>query len=172
VATYSIKLVDHTNSTDGFKARLRTQIQTLFDQVFNGTSNTATVAWGSGSSTDSAVLHFVDDIGSSYIQAQWPGADIRSDAGGHTRTRGSVTGSEFYKHDVINGRRSIMHDIGYAKIVFHETLHNQFPGWSAADIHGPQGGGGLALIHPQLPMTVKNIELMRRGLSVKNAQLL
>ncbi|HLW78351.1 MAG TPA: hypothetical protein VKU44_02030 [Terriglobia bacterium] len=172
MATFTVKLVDHTNSSDGFKQRIKSHIQTLFDQVFRGTSDSAIVDWGAGAANDAVVLHFVDDTGSSYIQQQWPGSDIRVDAGGHTRTRGNVTGSEFYKHDVVGGKRTMMQDTGYAKIVFHETLHNKLTGWTADQLHGTQGGGGLALLHPQLPMTDRNIALMRQGLAAKNAQLL
>ena len=65
-----------------------------------------------------------------------------------------------------------MHDSAYAKLAFHEALHNQWPGWSNADMHGAKGGGGLAASPPQLPMTDKNKDLMRRGIAMKNEQLL
>ena len=35
-------------------------------------------------------------------------------------------------------------------------------------MHGPNGGGGLAASPPQLPITEKNKELMRRGISIKS----
>jgi hypothetical protein len=66
----------------------------------------------------------------------------------------------------------MMRDSGYGNIAFHELLHNLLPSWSADDLHGDPGGGGLAASHPQRPLTPKNIELMRKGLSVKTAQLL
>ena len=172
MATYSVKLVNHTNATARLQQSIKTNLQNLFNQVFSGTSDKTVVDWGTGSASDSIVLHFVDDIASSYLQQQMPGQDIRGDAGGHTRTRGHVTGSEFYMHTGAGQTRRSLHDSAYAKLAFHEALHNQFPGWSNADMHGPNGGGGLAASPPQLPITEKNKELMRRGISIKNAQLL
>ena len=172
MATYSVKLVNHTNATARLQQSIKTNLQDLFNQVFSGTSDRAVVDWGTGSTSDSIVLHFVDDIASSYLQQQMPGQDIRGDAGGHTRTRGHVTGSEFYMHTGAGQTRRSLHDSAYAKLAFHEALHNQFPGWSNTDMHGPNGGGGLAASSPQLPITEKNKELMRRGISIKNAQLL
>jgi hypothetical protein len=75
-------------------------------------------------------------------------------------------------HTVVGGKRAALHDSAYARLAFHEAMHNQLPGWSNADMHGPNGGGGLAASPPQLPMTDKNKELMRRGIAIKNAQLL
>jgi hypothetical protein len=168
---FSIKLVNHTNATDRLKNSIKSGLQGLFDQVFDGMSDTAVVNWGTGSASDAIVLHFVNDIANSYIDNKWPGAQIRADAGGHTRTRGRVTGSEFYLHVSNGAHRTAVHDSGYAKLAFHEALHNQFPGWSNSDLHGPDGGGGLAASPPQLPVTDKNKELMRRGISIKNEQL-
>jgi hypothetical protein len=168
MATYSVKLVNHTGATDRLKESIKKHLQDLFDQVFDGTSDKAVVDWGAGAASDAIVLHFVPDIEHSYISEKWPGNEIRADAGGHTRTRGKVTGSEFYLH---SGGKSL-HDLSYAKLAFHEALHNQFPGWSNDDMHGRNGGGGLAASPPQLPMTDKNKELMRRGIAIKNEQLL
>lgn len=172
MAQYSIRLVDHTNSSDTLKQRIKKQIQDLFNEVFNGQSDNAAVEWGTGTQSDAIVLHFVEDVPNSYISQKMPGASHRADGGGFTRTRGNITGSEFYKFMVISGERTMVKDIGYAKIAFHESLHNQFPAWSNNDMHGPDGGGGLAASPPQLPLTEKNKELMRRGISIKNDQLL
>ncbi len=171
MAAYTVKLVNHTRATQRLLDAIKTNIQELFNQVFSGTSDRAAVDWGAGSNSDSVVLHFVDDIASSYVQQKMPGKDIRADAGGHTRTRGHVTGSEFYMHTGTGQNRRANHDRAYARLAFHESLHNQFPGWSNEDLHGEKGGGGLALSPPQEPMTDKNKELMRRGLSIRNAQL-
>jgi hypothetical protein len=168
MSTFSVKLVNHTQATSGLQQRIQTNLQDLFNQVFSGTSDSAGVAWGTGTANDSIVLHFVADIASSYLQQQMPGSDIRADAGGHTRTRGQVTGSEFY---LLSGGRPLQ-DRAYARLAFHESLHNQLPGWSAADMHGPKGGDGLASINPHEPMTDKNKQLMRQGIATKNTQLL
>jgi len=126
------------------------------------------VDWGAGAASDAIVLHFVEDVDHSYLSEKWPGNEIRVDAGGHTRTRGKITGSEFY----YRGGGRPLHDVSYAKLAFHEALHNQLPGWSNDDLHGEKGGGGLAASPPQLPMTDKNKELMRRAIAVKHEQLL
>jgi hypothetical protein len=39
-------------------------------------------------------------------------------------------------------------------------------------MHGQAGGNGLALSPPQLPITQENKNLVRRGIAIKNAQLL
>ena len=67
-------------------------------------------------------------------------------------TRDNITGSEFYKHMVINEKRTMVQDIDYAKAAVHEAMHNQYPYWSDDDMHGPKqdrdagkvgyGGGG------------------------------
>ena len=167
MASYSVKLVNHTRTSDRLKESIKKHLQDFFDQVFDGTSDQAAVDWGAGAASDALVLHFVEDVDHSYLSEKWPGNDIRADAGGHTRTRGKITGSEFYYR---SGGRPL-HDVSYAKLAFHEALHNQL-GWSNADLHGPKGGGGLAASPPQLPMTDKNKELMRRAIAIKNQQLL
>jgi hypothetical protein len=168
MSTFRVKLVNHTQATPRLQQSIKSNLQDLFSQVFSGASDSAVVDWGTGTASDSIVLHFVDDIASSYLQQKMPGSDIRADAGGHTRTRGQVTGSEFYR---LSGGHPL-HDRAYARLAFHESLHNQFPGWSAADMHGPKGGDGLASISPHEPMTEKNKELMRQGIAIKNTQLL
>lgn len=169
---YSVKLVNHTNATVRLLQSIKKNLQDLFDEVFSGTNDKAVVDWGTGNTSDSIVLHFVNDIAGSYLQKQMPGSDIRGDAGGHTRTRGHATGSEFYMHTGTGGTSRMLHDSAYARLAFHEALHNQFPGWTNADMHGPDGGGGLAASPPHAPMSEKNKELMRRGISIKNQQLL
>ncbi|HVS38792.1 MAG TPA: hypothetical protein VMS17_24765 [Gemmataceae bacterium] len=168
MASYSVKLVNHTRATDRLQQSIKMHLQGLFDQVFDGTNDKAAVDWGTGAASDSIVLHFVQDVDHSYLSDKWPGNEIRADAGGHTRTRGKISGSEFY----FRSGGTHLHDVGYAKLAFHEALHNQFPGWSNDDLHGSKGGGGLAASPPQLPMTDTNKEMMRRGLAVKNEQLL
>ena len=170
MANFTIKLVDHTGSSDNLKGRLKTAIQGLFTQVFQGTSDSATVSWGASDRSDTLIIHFVPDIAGSYIEQQWPGATIRGDAGGHTRTRNNVTGSEFYKHMVISGRRTMVRDDAYGRLAFHESLHNR-SGLGNTDLHGPNGGGGLATSPPGAPLTAANITMMRQGLARAVQQL-
>jgi hypothetical protein len=168
MATYSVKLVNHTQATDRLKQAIKKHLQDLFDLVFADTSDSAVVDWGTAAASDAIVLHFVVNVDHSYLSEKWPGNEIRADAGGHTRTRGKVTGSEFYLHS----GGAPLHDLSYAKLAFHEALHNQLPAWSNDDMHGDPGGHGLAASPPQLPMTDKNKELMRGAIAIKNEQLL
>jgi hypothetical protein len=172
MATYSVKLVDHTGTAEGERKGIQKEIQGLFDQLFSGISDTVTVAWGKGATSDDLVLHFVQDVASSYIQQKMPGKGLKPYIAGHTRTQGKVTCTEFYKFAEIGGKRRQLTDIECAKIAVHESFHNLLPAWSDADVHGPAGGGGLALSPPKLPPTDKNKELIRRGFSVKTAQQL
>jgi hypothetical protein len=169
MATYSIKLVNHTRASARLQTAIATNLQEFFTKAFESVADSAKVEWGTGVPTDAVVIHVVDDIASSYLQQQMGGADIRGDAGGHTRNRGHLTGSEIYLHTVIGGKRSMMQDRAYGRLAFHEALHNQWPGWSNHDLHAK---GSLAASPPQEPLTAAVAELMRRGLSMKNAQLL
>jgi hypothetical protein len=176
MAQYSIKLVSHVAGESRLQMLIAKHLQDMFTKVFEGTSDAATVAWGTGMAADSIVLHFVPDRAHSYLTQVWPDAlnHSRLHAGGHTEPRSPRTGSEFYLWAREEGD-STPHRytaLGYAKIAFHECLHNQFP-YRGGDMHGPFGGGGLAALvpHGDLPNQT-NIELMRRGLAIKNAQLL
>ena len=55
MAQFTIKIVDHTNSSDGLKGRIQSQLQGLFDEVFANTNDSATVSWGTGAASDNAV---------------------------------------------------------------------------------------------------------------------
>jgi hypothetical protein len=173
--TYSVKLVSHVSGEDHLQGLIQQHLQALFNKVFEGTSDAATVAWGAGVASDQIVLHFVKDRASSYLVQVWPDAldHSRQHAGGHTEPRSPRTGSEFYLWvaDADGGEPRRYTARGYAKLAFHESIHNQFP--YRGDIHGSFGGGGLASLVPQgdLPND-RNIELMRRGMAVKNEQLL
>jgi hypothetical protein len=172
MANYIVKLVDHTGSDSAFKEGIRKRLQGFFDEVFAGTADGTAVQWGTAVASDRIVLHFVDDVPSSYIQQQMPGKSIPLVDCGHTRTRAgsSVTGSEFYRY--VGSARTRYTYTGYAKCAFHEAMHNQYPYWTNADLHGPNGGSGLAASPPKLPMTDKNKVLMRNGMAIPNSQLL
>jgi hypothetical protein len=171
MANYSVKLVDHTGSPERWRQGLKKAIQDLFDQCFAATSDSVIVDWGMGAASDNLVLHFVEDVDHSYVQEKLPGAPLKEYIGGHTRTRNSISGSEFYKFTGIRGQRGQNKYTGYAKLALHESMHNLLPDWTDADMHGPEGGAGLAASPPHLPPTDKNKELVQRGFSVKNAQL-
>jgi hypothetical protein len=171
MASFSVKLVDHTGTPERWRQGLKKVIQDLFDQCLAGTSDKVTVEWGTGVEADFLVLHFVEDVDHSYVQQKLRGDPLKEDIGGHTRTQKKVTGSEFYKFIGKKGQRSQYSFNGYAKLALHESMHNLLPYWTESEMHGPDGGFGLAASPPHLP-TEKNKELIRRGFSVKSAQLL
>lgn len=159
---FSVKLVDHTGASDTWKQGVRKQVQDIFDQLFAGSTGTVSVQWGAGQDADLIVVHYAKDVESSYLQQKMPGEPLKKHIGGHTRTPGGgVTGSEVYKFSGPVGQRSKSTLEGYAKLILHECMHNQFPHWTEADMHGPAGGGGLAASPPQLPPTQKNKDLMQ-----------
>lgn len=173
MASYTVKLVNRTRATDRLLLAIKTNLQGFFDEVFKGTSDGATVQWGDGVVSDAVVVHFVKDKDSSYLKQIRPKEGGQHHAGGHT-SYGQPMGSEIYQHIVEpGGRRHMDTDAGYAKLAFHEILHNQFPGRSGAEIHGDFGGGGFAspVVDGEHPND-RNKEIMRLGLSVKTAQLL
>ncbi len=167
--TYEIKLVNHTKATERLKTAIMAHLQKLFDETFKPVPDSAKVEWGTGIASDSIVVHVVDDIASSYLQQKWPGKEISGDDGGHTRSRGSITGSEIYLHAVIGGKRTLMKDEANAHLAFHEALHNQWPGWTNTELHAK---GSLAASPPKVPLSDEVAEFMRKGLSMKNEQLL
>jgi hypothetical protein len=171
MASYSVKLIDHTGSDSSFKDGIGKHLQGFFDEVFARTADSATVQWGTAVPSDRIVLHFVEDVPSSYIQQKMPGRSISLANCGFTRTPGgsNVTGSEFYKF--VGSARNRYTFAGYAKCAFHEAMHNQYPYWSDADMHGPDGGFGLAAFPAKVPMTAKNKVLMRNGMAIPNRQL-
>lgn len=67
MASYSIKLVDHTGSDSTITQGIGSALKAFPDRVFADTSDSVTVAWGSGSTSDTMALHFVEDVTSSYI---------------------------------------------------------------------------------------------------------
>jgi hypothetical protein len=172
VATYNVKLVDHTQGSAHLLQLIQKPLQELFTAVFDGTSDSATVSWGTGDPSDNIVLHFVEDVAGSYLGQKMPGNVIRADAGGHTRTQASITGSEFYKVAVFDGKPTQVRASAIARLAFHESMHNQFSSWSNDDLHGSRGGGGLATSPPGHNLTDVNKALMRRGMAIKTAQLM
>src|SRR5262245_47865327 len=170
MANYSVKLVDHTQGSDKLRPLIQKHLQELFTEVFDGTSDSATVAWGAAATTDALVLHFVEDVASSYISQKMPGKEHRPDAGGFTRTQGGITGSEFYKFTVSDGERSQVKASAMARLAFHEAMHNK-TGWSNDRLHGKDGGQGLAASPPGHTLTKENKATMQTAMANKNSQL-
>jgi hypothetical protein len=166
----TIIVVNHTSESNAWMQGLANAIRSLFGQCLAGSNMTATVAVGTATANDNFVVHLVEDVNHSYLQTKMPGQGLRADIGGHTRTQGGTTGTEIYLYTGASRSRATY--TGYAKLTVHEALHNLFPGWTAGELHGPNGGGGLALSPPHLPPTATNKEMIARGLSIRNAQLL
>lgn len=145
MASYTVKLVNRTRSTDRLLQAIQSNLQGFFNEVFQGTSNSAAVQWGNGLATDAVVVHFVKDKDSSYLKQIRPNEGGQHHAGGHT-SYGQPMGSEIYQHIVEpGGRRHMDTDAGYAKLAFHEILHNRFPFRNGAEIHGTFAAGALQI---------------------------
>lgn len=162
MATYSIKLRDHTGSANSLTQGIQSELQAFFSRVLAGTADNATVSWGTGSTSDTMVLHFVEDVANSYIvQTMKRPPTLRPNIGGHTTMRGKEICSEFYR--TLPGRRKAPSGRDYAKLAFHECLHNTFPAWTEQDF---MGKGGLADTPVGADLVQRDIDLMRRGIAI------
>ncbi len=167
---FSVKLVDHTGDSSKLQPLIQKAIQDLFTDVFDGTSDSANVVWGTAMPSDDLVLHFVEDIPNSYINQKMPGQPIQPIDGGFTRTQANITGSEFYKFAVFSGKRAQVRASGMGRLAFHEAMHNK-TGMSNQQLHGEEGGGGLAGSPPGHTLTDKNKALMQKAMAKGNSQL-
>ena len=61
MATYTVKIVDHTKSDEfqKYKGGIKRLAQERFDEAFKDTSDTVTVSWGNGTEKDDLIMHFV-----------------------------------------------------------------------------------------------------------------
>jgi hypothetical protein len=167
MANYSIKLVDHTSSATQITSGVQSEIKGFFDRVFAKTSDSASVGWGTGSTSDDIVLHFVKDVSDSYIRKTIKkNAKISPNAGGHTTLHGHKICSEFYLNVVDSqGKARPMSNRDYARLAFHESLHNVFPAWTENDL---MGHGGLADTPIGKDLGQFDIDTMRKGISLKS----
>lgn len=166
MAIYSVKLVDHRNSTSAETAPICASIVRVMGLAFVGTSDSVSVSWGAGIASDNLVLHFVTDIAQSYLRQTWPHMTVDPNAGGHTHTHGPLAGTELYRTrpgGPIPLRR-------YGVLAFHEALHNLFP--FRGDQHTAFGGGIAAANIPDADPNDANKAFLRQGFSVRNPQLL
>lgn len=179
MANYTAKLVDRTSgSPPNLLRAIERDVQSLFDEAFDGSNLQVAVSWGGASDIDNYVVHFVEDKtpANSYLLQTWPHLpNIDPRAGGHTFRDGVKSGSEVYRFD--SASRAQARGLGYAKLILHELFHNQFPHVNSDEVHGDWGGGGLAAAVPELfdpPRRIndRNKELIRRAFSVRTAQLI
>jgi hypothetical protein len=171
VANYSVTLVDHTQGSDKLRPLIQKHLQDHFDVIFNGTNDSATVTWGTAAGTEALVLHFVENVSSSYVMQKLPGKPIASKDGGFTRTQNGTTGSEFYKFvDNGDGTFSQVRASGMAFLALHEAMHNK-TGWDNNKLHGPDGGAGVASSPAGHTLTDKNKSIMQAAMAKTNTQL-
>jgi len=166
MAVYSVKLVDHRNSTGAETAAISASVSRIFGLAFVGTSDSIRVLWGAGSAADNLVLHFVADIASSYLRQTWPNMTVSPKAGGHTHSHGSMSGTELYRTTpagAIPLRR-------YGALAFHEALHNLFP--LRGDQHTAMGGGIASANIPDADPNDANKAFLRQGFSIRTRQVL
>lgn len=172
MASYSIKLCDHTGPSNNLQSSIQGELQGFFTRVFAGTSDTATVTWGTGAPSDTIVVHFAPSrVPGSYI-VQWLGqkklADINEYAGGHTTDHHRVICSEVYQTVALRpprGGTKTLQPREYAKLAFHECLHNVFPGWKESDL---MGHGGLADTPVGADLNQWDMDTMRRGIAINS----
>jgi len=170
MSNYTIKLCDHTTQPNPSQGGIQSALQGFFTRVFNGTSDSATVSWGTGSASDNVVVHFVPNRDpSSYIVQSWGKeklASISEYAGGHTTMHHREICSEIYQTVVLKPPRTgtkTLQPLEQAKLAFHECIHNVFPAWDEVDLNGH---GGLGNTPVGADLSQWDIDTMRRGLSI------
>jgi hypothetical protein len=178
MATYTVKIVDHTKSDEfqKYKGGIKRIAQERFNEAFENTPETVTVSWGNGTEKDDLVMHFVQDVAHSLIMDKWPDSKIAPNAGGHTYRTAKISCSEIY--EFLNSDSRQRQPVTLAGIsIFHEALHNLLPGWGIEEMHNLDGGGekaGLAAAKYNVnsKMTERNKELIRHGFAFKTRQYL
>ncbi len=169
----TVTLVDHTQGTsDNLKALIMHHLEDfLLDLLFVDSEVSAVnMRWMNPTPPpdQDLVLHFVENVASSYVSQMMPGKAHRADGGGFTRTQSGVTGSEFYKVPLVDGNPTRFTAIGYAKVAAHEAIHN-ITGMTNIQLHGR---GGLANSPPKLPVANDNRSIVQAALGNIPTQLL
>ena len=169
----TVTLVDHTQDDPqdppDFRPLIMRRLEHIFaDLLFSDSEPTViNMRWRTTSPVagdQDLVLHFVQDVTSSYIAQQIPGKTIDKDDGGFTSTDDSgKRGSEFYKF--VGGAR--FSAIGYAKVAAHEAMHNALNMGNA--MHSQ---GGIAGKPPKLPVNGANRTAFQAAMSSIPDQLL
>jgi hypothetical protein len=170
----TITLVDHTRSAnDNLRVLIKRAVADIFaDLLFSRSEATVVnIRWMTVSPADGdqdLVLHFVENVASSYVSQKMPGKAHRIDGGGFTRTQADRTGSEFYLLPLSDGRPTRLTATGYAKLAVHEALHNM-TGMNNTQLHAQ---GGVAGSPPHLPVNDANRRSAQGALGSIPAQLL
>jgi len=170
----TVTLVDHTDSPR-LMPLIQKHLEDIFTDLLSSQSDRAVVNIRFMTTPPKAedqdlVLHFVNDIASSYVAANMPGPPIKTIDGGVTRPSPKKTGSEFYKFPADQNGKSLgqFTAIGYAKLAAHESMHN-VTRLDNATLH-PQGGIGGS--PPHLPVNDANRKAFQAALGSIPDQLL
>ncbi len=97
MAIYTVKLVDRRSSGSHELSAIQKHIERVLGLAFVDTNDTVNVSWGAGAESDNLVMHFVEDSSSSYLKMTWPNLHIDANAGGHTHSHHSTSGTELYR---------------------------------------------------------------------------
>ena len=165
----TVTLVDRTGATaspshENFKAGIMHELAHIFEDLLYSASdvsvvNTRWVSESPASGEQDLVIHWVPDRDHSYLRSNWPNTRIAQNAGGHTNSQGSITGSEFYR------RPRLQTPLAYAKLAAHEAIHN-ISGLNNIQLHGKHGSGlaGDSGGVPHLPVTDDDRQLVQAGI--------
>ena len=106
----TVTLVDRTGgaslSHENFKVGIMHELEDILgDLIFSASEadvvNARWVSQSPASGEQDLVIHWVPDRDHSYLRSKWPSTRIAQNAGGHTNTQGSITGSEFYRRPTL-----------------------------------------------------------------------
>jgi hypothetical protein len=163
----TITLVDRTGdaspSHENFKAGIMHELTHIFEDLLYSDSDVTVVnaRWLSqspGAGEQDLVIHWVPDRDHSYLRSNWPTTRIDQNAGGHTHTHGSMTGSELYQRHPL-----LKTPLASAIIAAHEAMHN-ITGLNNIQLHGQMGLEGDAFGRPHLPVTDNDRQLVQTGM--------
>jgi hypothetical protein len=172
----TVTLVDRTQGTSqDARDNIMSDLESILGDLLFSDSDLTTVnmRWVKTSpdaGDQDLVLHYVQDIASSYLRQNW-GAAVQIDpvAGGHTHNKGTTMGSEFYRM-VFNpntGKTTTLRPKEHAILAAHEILHN-----ITNNKNGLHCGGGIAEAKPHLPVTTFDRRTMQDNLGKIPSQLL
>jgi hypothetical protein len=171
---YNIKMINHAGIAADRREEIAVQLQAIFTEAFNASSDKVVVRWGAQSESDTIRLHHVQNVGASVIVKNMERPpSLRPGIAGHTSQRGKIIGSEFYRDVTVTSRGKQVVTMLSAKktagLVFHECLHNVAPDFSEDQI-AALGGYGKSPV--EAVMTDQIRSHMTTLITTKRPQLL
>jgi hypothetical protein len=161
VADFFVTLVDHTEGTKpGFLPHILSIFLDLLLDCFGAGTTTVSGRIGIADGSEDLVIHWVQEVQSSYVKLRLPGANPGANKGGHTHHHGGIVGSEIYRVPHDGGPRHRPPEV-FARLAFHEALHNK-TGLGNAGLH-PHGS--LAASPPDPPLTDPVRQLMSNAMA-------